>query len=545
MRKSEIEMAAKNEGKVQEPLIILPKQREEDEKFERIIKKEIEKEKKKNGKKDKKLEKKIEKEIKKEQKKKKNSEEKPKRKMKKWQKALIVGSSCFVGTLGVLALVYFLFWPGLKINNFSEEISIGYSEAYADDFGQICYGNVVSCEEVEISASGDEIDTKVLGDYERKFLVRFHEQERELTQRIHVVDKKAPEIFSEVQVASVCPNGKIPDFEMKIFDDYDGEITEKAKKEFRDEKVFVSVSDSSGNESVLEFDATVEDKKAPEISLNGADTIYMTVDLPFDVPEPTVVDNCNELEIKTEGSVDKTKIGTYKLVYSAIDESGNETKVERTVIVNPTPDRGTIYLTFDDGPSGHTDRLLDVLKKYNVKATFFVTGSGSDSSIKRMFDEGHAIGLHTFSHNYAYIYQNVNNFFEDLNKIQTRVENITGKKTYLMRFPGGSSNTVSKNYDGGKKIMSQLVNDVTAKGYRYFDWNVSSGDAGEASTVNQVYNNTVNTLKQGGSSVVLQHDSKGFSVDAVERIIQYGQAHGYKFMKLDTSSFAAHHGVNN
>lgn len=532
MRKSEIEVAAKNEETVQDVSgIFLPK-REEDEKLERAVRKEFEKEKKKNARKDKRFERKSLKKGK-------------KLNLKKWQKGLIIGSLSFVGAAGIVFLIFALFWPGLKINNFSEEISIGYSEAYADDFGQICYGNAVSCEEVEISASGDEIDTKVLGNYERRFLIRFDGQEKELMQRIHVVDKKAPEISSEVQTVSVCPNGKIPDFEMKIFDDYDGEITEKAKKEFRDEKVFVSVSDSSGNESVLEFDAVVEDKIAPIISLNGSEKYFMTIDMPYDLPEPTVIDNCDDVELEVEGTVDKTKIGTYETKYFATDESGNVASVERTVVVNPVPDRGIIYLTFDDGPSGYTDHLLDILKKYNVKATFFVTGSGSDDSIRRMFNEGHAIGLHTFSHNYAYIYQNVNNFFEDLNKIQTRVENITGQKTFLMRFPGGSSNTVSRNYDGGKKIMSQLVSSVTEKGYRYFDWNVSSEDAGGASTADQVYNNTVRYLKEGGSSVVLQHDSKGFSVDAVERIIQYGQAHGYKFMKLDTSSFAAHHGVNN
>ena len=528
MKKTDGQVAEKTEGALQDSSEILPNLGG-DGKLEKAVKKEIDKEKKKN---------KREEEN--------NSKKQRKsRQPNKQKKGLIIGSISFVGIAIMVFLVFVIFWPGLKIENFSEEIDVDYLEAYSDDFGRVCYGNMVSCEDVEISVSGDEIDTKVLGDYERKFLVRFHEQERELTQRIHVVDKKAPEISSEVQTVSVCPNGNIPDFEMKVFDNYDGEITEKAKKEFRDGKVFVSVLDSSNNESVLEFEAVVEDKVAPVISLEGAEQYYMTIDAPYDLPEPTVVDNCDDVELKVEGEVDKTKVGTYKTKYSATDESGNNTEVERTVVVSPVPDRGVVYLTFDDGPSGYTDHLLDILKKYNVKATFFVTGSGSDESIRRMFNEGHAIGLHTFSHNYAYIYQNVNNFFEDLNKIQTRVENITGQKTFLMRFPGGSSNTVSKNYDGGKKIMSQLVNDVTAKGYRYFDWNVSSEDAGGASTADQVYNNTVRHLKEGGSSVVLQHDSKGFSVDAVERIIQYGQAHGYKFMKLDTSSFAAHHGVNN
>ena len=125
------------------------------------------------------------------------------------------------------------------------------------------------------------------------------------------------------------------------------------------------------------------------------------------------------------------------------------------------------------------------------------------------------------------------------------MKRITGKESRLIRFPGGSSNTISQNYDGGIHIMSKLVDEVTKRGYVYFDWNVSSGDAGSTTSASGVYSNVINGLKKGGSSVVLQHDIKGFSVDAVEDIIKYGQSHGYKFSALDTSSFTSHHGVNN
>ena len=220
-----------------------------------------------------------------------------------------------------------------------------------------------------------------------------------------------------------------------------------------------------------------------------------------------------------------------------------ENDVEETYI--PPVSNGTIYLTFDDGPGAHTARLLDILKKYDVKVTFFVTGSGDDALIAREYNEGHAIGLHTFSHNYSYVYSSMDNFFADLYKIQNRVKNITGYTSYLMRFPGGSSNTVSARHDGGARIMSKLAKEVTARGFAYFDWNVSSGDAGGATDSTTVYYNVVNRIKVGGDSVVLQHDVKGCSVDAVERIIQWGLANGYTFKKLDMASPTAHHGVNN
>ena len=115
----------------------------------------------------------------------------------------------------------------------------------------------------------------------------------------------------------------------------------------------------------------------------------------------------------------------------------------------------------------------------------------------------------------------------------------------LMRFPGGSSNLVSKKYDGGTHIMSYLSREVENRGFTYFDWNVTSGDAAGVTTPEGVYEQVVNGLKYDGSSVVLQHDIKGYSVDAVERIIAYGLEHGFIFSKLDASSFNAHHSVNN
>ncbi len=93
--------------------------------------------------------------------------------------------------------------------------------------------------------------------------------------------------------------------------------------------------------------------------------------------------------------------------------------------------------------------------------------------------------------------------------------------------------------------MSTLVNSVSSKGYKYFDWNVSSGDAGKNSNRNSVYNNVINGLKKRNVSIVLQHDTKGFTVDAVEEIILWGLANGYTFLPLDLSSPTCHHGVKN
>jgi peptidoglycan/xylan/chitin deacetylase (PgdA/CDA1 family) len=215
-------------------------------------------------------------------------------------------------------------------------------------------------------------------------------------------------------------------------------------------------------------------------------------------------------------------------------------------IAEYVPPAGTkiVYLTFDDGPGPDTERLLDVLKKYNVKATFFVTCNRANyrNAIKRAASEGHTIGLHTCSHDYARVYASDDAYFADLNEVSNMVKELTGKETRLIRFPGGSSNTVSKTYSEG--IMSRLVNEITARGYTYFDWNVSSGDAGNIFDAGTVYNNITRNLR-GDYSVVLQHDIKGFSVDAVEAVIQFGQKYGFTFKALDASSPTAHHRINN
>ncbi len=292
------------------------------------------------------------------------------------------------------------------------------------------------------------------------------------------------------------------------------------------------------------FCATM-DTEAPEIVLNGDSYITILVNEgTYEELGASVLDDCDAVDLEIVGEVDTATTGIYTITYSSEDSSGNVATVTRTINVVPR-NRGTVYLTFDDGPGVYTAELLDTLKKYNVKATFFVTGVGDDALILREYQEGHTVGLHTFSHNYAYIYQSIDAFFEDLYRVQERVKNITGYTSYLMRFPGGSSNTVSTRYDGGTRIMSRLVNEVAERGFTYFDWNVSSGDAGGANSADAVFENVVYALKEGGSSVVLQHDIKGFSVAAVERIIQYGLANGYTFAALDASSFAAHHGVNN
>ena len=153
--------------------------------------------------------------------------------------------------------------------------------------------------------------------------------------------------------------------------------------------------------------------------------------------------------------------------------------------------------------------------------------------------------MHTAaSHKYNQIYTSEQAFFDDLEQMNSIIKAQTGNDASIIRFPGGSSNTVSKDYCPG--IMTQLVNDVTARGLLYCDWNVSSGDANSKPiSTEQVVQNVISGVQSHNVSVVLQHDIKDFSVNAVEQIIQWGQANGYTFLPLTTSSPMSHHRINN
>ena len=121
-----------------------------------------------------------------------------------------------------------------------------------------------------------------------------------------------------------------------------------------------------------------------------------------------------------------------------------------------------VYLTFDDGPSDNTEEILDILKKYDVKATFFVVGNTSEHGqelLKRIVEEGHSIGIHSYSHKYSAIYDSEESFFEDFNKISDYIYDVTGVRTQICRLPGGSSNTVSKI------SMAELKREFEAAGF--------------------------------------------------------------------------------
>lgn len=183
-----------------------------------------------------------------------------------------------------------------------------------------------------------------------------------------------------------------------------------------------------------------------------------------------------------------------------------------------------VCLTFDDGPSANTDEILDILARYNVKATFFVNGKpGFEEQYRRIVDEGHTLAMHSYSHKYQELYSDIDAFEEDFFEIQSFLMDITGVQCRYYRFPGGSSNTVCN------VNMRDCIDFLNEQDIVYFDWNVASGDATRNYiSANQIVNNVMMPVENNNwnTYVVLMHDAVGkeTTVEALPVIIERLQA---------------------
>lgn len=345
-------------------------------------------------------------------------------------------------------------------------------------------------------------------------------------------------------------------------DDHDGDLTASILVEgaidtsiYGKQYLTYSVTDTAGNTNTIQRTVVVQEFTPPVLTLTGNEILYLPVgatkgDLAFTAIDDVDGDVSDSVVLS---DIDFNTPGTYTLTYTVSDSSGNTASQSRTVnIFQPqtaeqiaNPPGKVVYLTFDDGPAQYTQMLLDILDKYNVDVTFFVTGQYSNyyDAIGEAYRRGHTIAMHSYSHKFSEIYVSESAYYNDLNKISAICEEQTGEKPTIVRFPGGTSNTVSKKYCKG--IMTALTESLTANGYQYCDWNVDSDDAGSATTSAQVAANVINNIQERSRSIVLQHDTQLFSVEAVEEIIYWGLSNGYTFLPLTSETPMSHHATNN
>lgn len=416
---------------------------------------------------------------------------------------------------------------------------------------KFCYGSILKCHPLKYEKQGKVIYDK-LGTYKIIYKLRYKNKQKNVSQTIKIVDKTKPIIEIADTPLIACPNGTPLNVVVKAHDNYDGDLTENIKIKINQNKITFTVEDTSKNKATITKFATIKDTEKPHITLNGKKIVKLKLGNNYTEQGATATDICDgDLtdKIKITNNINTNKKGNYYVNYEVKDKAQNKEVITRKVKITDykkviKQNGKTVYLTFDDGPGPDTKKLLDILDKYGIKATFFVTNKVSEypEALKRAYQEGHTIGLHTWSHNYA-IYRSKKSYFKDLSKIENKVYQLTGHKASIIRFPGGSSNTISMDYQNG--IMSTLTKEVEKRGYTYFDWNVTSGDAGETTNTKTIYKNVIRGLKNNKTSIVLQHDIHTYSINAVENIIKYGLSHGYKFKKIDESTPVIHHRVNN
>lgn len=244
----------------------------------------------------------------------------------------------------------------------------------------------------------------------------------------------------------------------------------------------------------------------------------------------------NEVAVLTE-SVKQLSDDAHEL--SAKIVTYNNSSVENKRDPNLWPRK--VYLTFDDGPSVNTEKILDILDRYGVKGNFFVVGTDSANlrkMYKRIVDDGHTIGMHSYTHKYSEVYASKDAFIADLDKISKLIYEETGVEPKIYRFPGGSSNNVSR------VPMSELIKVLDDRKIRYFDWNVLSGDAtNPALPVEDIITNSLATLSDNEESMILFHDlsNKSTTVEALPTIIEAILEQGITIAPIDDTTMSIQH----
>lgn len=232
-----------------------------------------------------------------------------------------------------------------------------------------------------------------------------------------------------------------------------------------------------------------------------------------DVPE-SITDTTAVIDVqKTTGDTNPSYQALYPDLFCA---NTNETEEQSNVV----------YLTFDDGPSQQTMKILDILKENDVKATFFVIGKTDEKSkkiMKQIVDDGNTIGVHSYTHIYKEIYSSVDDYLKDFDADYNLIYETTGVKPSIYRFPGGSIN----DYDSA--IFKEIIKEMGRRGFTYFDWNVAAPDTQSGATEKSIYGNVISEVREHSRSIILFHDSasKNKTVESLDKIIKKLKCDGY------------------
>lgn len=454
----------------------------------------------------------------------------------------------------ILSIIYFLL-PKIEMSiNGNKTINLLVGEEYIE-YGATAYLKKISNnEELNVEISG-EVNTNKIGKYIITYTSFTSTLKKEMIRVVNVVDNIKPEIDLKKDVIG-CQKNKLIEYELVATDNYDGDITNDVKYKIKNDEITFIVYDSSNNKDELTQKIKYVDQEKPTITLNNSQNIYLTVGTNYEEYGATAYDSCDgniTSNLKIEHNIDINTPGIYEVNYIISDSVGKTTKAKRYVTIVEdinmysnyrVENEATIYLTFDDGPGPYTEELLNVLDEYNIKATFFVTGQFPKYQhlISEEYKRGHAIGIHTYTHKWS-IYESVDSYLNDFRQIEAIIYKEIGFYTKIFRFPGGSSNTISSNYSKG--IVTKIANMMEKNGYIYYDWTFDSGDTAKNNSVQTIINSFKTNLKGDGDYIVLMHDIKKNTIEALPEIIKFAMANGYDFDKITENTPLTHFKISN
>ena len=451
---------------------------------------------------------------------------------------------------------------------------------------------------ISVKVSTERVNIHEPGTYTVTYSAKFMWLSASATRDVVIVDTTPPVIeLKHIDDYYTLPHHAYEEEGFTATDNHDGDITSKVVSEEKDGRVYYTVSDQYGNKATAEREIFYDDRNAPVFSFPSGEEgfLFQGQSWEDDVQAEDDADGDVSDRIKSEGSVDTDQVGTYTITYTVSDEWGNVAKQSRYVTVKRIPvsadeaaaaaiitpvteeaaaaggaagtgstanaaagataaqaakpatadPKKIIYLTFDDGPGRYTEELLKILDDHKVLATFFVTAAYKDYQdlIGAEYNAGHSVGVHTATHEYSEIYASTDAYWEDFNIMQDIIQEQTGCRTDIFRFPGGASNTISANYSKG--IMSELAKQSGETGYIYVDWNVTSGDAGDTTDSEVLYQNMMKGIHTYENSFILCHDIKDFTIATMDRFITDALKEGYTFLPITSETRTCHHGINN
>ncbi|BCK00259.1 polysaccharide deacetylase family protein [Anaerocolumna chitinilytica] len=317
-------------------------------------------------------------------------------------------------------------------------------------------------------------------------------------------------------------------FEKNLYyeaEDYSSSLEESEKNSYNEEEI----STPNSVDANLNSESSKTAKDSPSSSKNADGTLA--------ADKKTIISS-NKKTSSGKSSAGKTnaiEANDKSQTKSKDKQSSSNTEIKKNVGTKEKEkyEGKEVYLTFDDGPSSYTDDILDVLNKYQVKATFFVIGKTDEQSrrlYKRIVDEEHSIGMHSYSHDYSQIYKSLKDFENDYKRIKKLIYDTTGLMTDIYRFPGGSGNQVSGT------DMSVFIRYLNKENVVYYDWNVASGDAtGITYSPEQLCDNALEGIADHTRSIVLMHDTdaKLNTVKSLDSLLSTLTQSGAKLLTLN------------